>query len=55
MKYQTPEQAAAIKLRLNRDLLEEIRRLATRDNRSINSYLLHLLTRHVAKQQHNKT
>lgn len=54
MRMHNAEELAAIKVRINRDLLEEIRKLATRDNRSINNYMLRLLTQHVNDAQRRK-
>jgi hypothetical protein len=48
MRKHTPEEIHAIKLRVDRDLLEEIRKLAIRENRSVNNYFNNLLRQHVA-------
>lgn len=51
MKNLTAEQNAKIQVRLNRDLLEDIRRLSALDNRSINNYLIRLMLADVRKRQ----
>jgi len=43
MKNQTPEIRYQISLRVNRDLLDEIRRAAAREERPINTYLIRML------------
>lgn len=48
MRNHNAEELRAIKLRVNRDLLEEIRKLAEHDGRSINSYMNALMRQQVA-------
>lgn len=54
MKNQTAEQKYKITLRVNRDLLEEMRHAAERDSRTINSYLIHLLRQELTRAQRPK-
>lgn len=44
MRRHTAEELHAIKLRVNRNLLEEIRKLAAREHRSVNNWMTATLT-----------
>jgi len=54
MRNHNPEELYKITLRVNRHLLEEIRRAAERDSRSINSYLTHKLLQELMPQHFDK-
>lgn len=49
MKMQTPEQRHTISVRVNRDLLEEIRRAAALDSRSMHSFIIAATKRSIAE------
>lgn len=51
MRNMSNEERFRISIRVNRDLLEEIRQLAQRDNRSINSYVLNAVHHHAQAQK----
>lgn len=53
MRTHNAEELYAIKIRVQRDLLEEIRQLAQRDNRSFNNYLSQIMRQHA--QEHRAT
>lgn len=48
MRNHTADEKYKITLRVNRDLLEEIRKIAQRDDRTINSYMNALMRQQVA-------
>lgn len=50
MRTHTAEEKYKITLRVNRDLLEEIRAAAARESRTINSYMIHRLVSELMPQ-----
>jgi uncharacterized protein (DUF1778 family) len=54
MRTHTAEEKYRITLRVNRDLLEELRQAAKRESRTVNTFMVHRLMQELMPEQYGK-